>query len=88
MWRIIKLKFLPAGLFILLASLLLSSISKQNEAESEWGFFGHRRINRMAVFTLPVEMMPFFRHHLEYLTDHAVILAQMEDGKILEVEGL
>ncbi|RMF03199.1 MAG: hypothetical protein D6772_02455 [Bacteroidetes bacterium] len=26
----------------------------------------------MAVFTLPQEMMPFFRHHLEYLTDHAV----------------
>ncbi len=40
--------------------------------KAEWGFFGHRRINRMAVFTLPVEMMPFFRHHLEYLTDHAV----------------
>ncbi len=37
-----------------------------------WGFFGHRRINRMAVFTLPQEMMPFFRHHLEYITDHAV----------------
>ncbi|MCB0636020.1 MAG: hypothetical protein KDC54_05360, partial [Lewinella sp.] len=26
----------------------------------------------MAAFTLPPDMMPFFRHHLEYLTDHAV----------------
>lgn len=39
---------------------------------ASWGFFAHRRINRMAVFTLPQEMMPFFRHHIEYLTDHAV----------------
>ncbi len=39
---------------------------------TKWGFFGHRRINRMAVFTLDVEMMPFFRKHIEYLTEHAV----------------
>lgn len=39
---------------------------------SDWGFFGHRRINRMAVFTLDPDMMPFFRGNLEYLTDHAV----------------
>jgi len=42
------------------------------EHQEEWGFFGHRRINRMAVFTLPKEMIPFYRHHIEYLTDHAV----------------
>lgn len=47
--------------------LLLSSFTGP-----EWGFFGHRRINRMAVFTLDPEMMPFFRANLEYLTDHAV----------------
>ena len=41
-------------------------------ASPQWGFFAHRRINRMAVFTLDVEMMPFFRRHLEYLTEHAV----------------
>ncbi|MTB50498.1 zinc dependent phospholipase C family protein [Lewinella sp. W8] len=38
----------------------------------EWGFFGHRRINRLAVFTLDAEMMPFFRAHLEWVTEHAV----------------
>ncbi|THH41312.1 zinc dependent phospholipase C family protein [Neolewinella litorea] len=37
-----------------------------------WGFFGHRRINRLAVFTLPVEMMPFFRANVDYLAEHAV----------------
>lgn len=53
------------------AAVLCSNIAPVPQ-NSEWGFFGHRRINRMAAFTLPVEMMPFFRHHLEYLTDHAV----------------
>jgi hypothetical protein len=37
-----------------------------------WGFFGHKRINRIAVFTLPPEMFGFYKEHLEYLTDHAV----------------
>lgn len=37
-----------------------------------WGFWAHQQINRVAVFTLPEEMFPFFRHHVEYLTAHAV----------------
>jgi hypothetical protein len=38
----------------------------------EWGFFGHRRINRLAVFTLPEEMLPLYKTQIEYLTEHAV----------------
>jgi len=37
----------------------------------EWGFFGHKRINRMAVMTLPPQMMVFFKPNIDYLTDHA-----------------
>lgn len=37
-----------------------------------WGFFGHRRINRMAVFTLPPEMVGFYKKNIEYVTAHAV----------------
>lgn len=37
-----------------------------------WGFFGHKRINRLAVFTLPQEMLPLFKTEIEYLTEHAV----------------
>ncbi len=37
-----------------------------------WGFFGHRVINRIAVFTLPEEMMGFYKFHIDYLTEHAV----------------
>ena len=37
-----------------------------------WGFFGHKKINRMAVFTLPPEMIKFYKKNIEYITEHAV----------------
>ncbi len=37
-----------------------------------WGFWGHRRINRMAVFTLPPEMIGFYKRNIEYIETHAV----------------
>ncbi len=37
-----------------------------------FGFFAHRKINRMAVFTLPPEMLPFYRKHIEYLTERSI----------------
>lgn len=37
-----------------------------------WGFFAHQNINRLAVFTLPEEMIPFFKKHIVYLTENAV----------------
>ena len=42
------------------------------EHASAWGFYGHRRINRMACFTLPPEMFPFYKRHIDFITDHAV----------------
>ena len=36
-----------------------------------WGFFAHQRINRLAVFCLPPEMMVLYKPHLEYVTIHA-----------------
>ncbi|MFN0036328.1 MAG: zinc dependent phospholipase C family protein [Saprospiraceae bacterium] len=38
----------------------------------DWGFFAHKRINRLAVLTLPPKMMVFFKPNIDYLTDHAV----------------
>lgn len=37
-----------------------------------WGFWAHQRINRLAVFTLPPEMLVLYKRHIEYLTEHAV----------------
>jgi hypothetical protein len=36
-----------------------------------WGFWAHKRINRIAVFTLPKEMLGFYKANIEYLTEHA-----------------
>lgn len=50
--------------------LLFLLIAKSNTFA--WGFWGHQRINRLAVFTLPPEMFKVYKSHIEYLTEHAV----------------
>ncbi len=37
-----------------------------------WGFVGHQRINRLAIFTLPPEMFGFYKYHLKFLVDNSV----------------
>jgi hypothetical protein len=37
-----------------------------------WGFFAHQKINRLAVFTLPPEMIGFYKKNIEYITEAAV----------------
>jgi hypothetical protein len=60
-------------LVVLLSLPILLGISvKENVAHKKWGFYGHKRINRVAVFTLPPEMFGFYKEHIEYLTDHSV----------------
>ena len=51
---------------------VLLSIGSRSSIEKKWGFFGHKRINRIATFTLPPEMFGFYKEHIEYLTEHAV----------------
>jgi len=60
--------FLP--FFFHAKPLPVSSLNPKNVAM--WGFFGHKRINRVAVFTLPPQMLGFFKDHIEYITEHAV----------------
>ncbi|MBE7509582.1 MAG: S1/P1 Nuclease [Bacteroidia bacterium] len=37
-----------------------------------WGFFGHRLINKMAVYTLPPEIIGFYKANIEFIEEHAV----------------
>ena len=39
---------------------------------SSWGFFAHRRINRIAVFTLPKAMAGFYEANIDFITEHAI----------------
>ncbi len=51
----------------LLAGLLLLSTTLLG-----WGFWGHQRINHMAVFCLPPEMVGFYKKNIDFVTEHAV----------------
>jgi hypothetical protein len=57
---------------VFLIGFLLSAVLVQSAHSPDWGFFGHRRINRLATFTLPPEMIGFFKKNIEYITQHAV----------------
>ena len=48
-----------------------------------WGFWGHKRINRMAVFTLPQEMFGFYKGNIDFITEMAV----QPDKRRYVVEG-
>lgn len=37
-----------------------------------WGFFAHKLINRLAIFTLPESLLLFYKTNIEYITEHAV----------------
>ena len=50
--------------FLFLSSILLASIP--------WGFYAHKRVNRYDVFTLPEELVGFYKKQIDHLTVHAV----------------
>ncbi len=56
---------------VLIIALIVFFIPGREQAYS-WGFFAHKKINRMAVFTLPEEIMGFYKKHIEYISEHAV----------------
>lgn len=62
---------LKKGVIVLLTVLVVFFLLPKQSSQS-WGFYGHKRINRMAVFTLPPEMVTFYKTHIEFITNHAV----------------
>jgi hypothetical protein len=59
-------------LIISLVVILLLLAIPNNPTAYSWGFFAHKKINRMAVFTLPQDIMGFYKKHIEYISEHAV----------------
>ena len=57
---------------LLLVIPFLFGLGERGNSQKRWGFFGHKRINRIASFTLPPEMFGFYKDHIEYITEHAV----------------
>ena len=61
----VRKKFVPV--ILTLSFLLLLSAQTY-----PWGFFAHKKINRLAVTTLPTELMDFYKAHLDFITEHAI----------------
>lgn len=64
----------------LLPFLIIMIIS---HSAGSWGFYAHKKINRMAVFILPPEMIGFYKLHLNYIEEEAVA----PDRRRYAVEG-
>ncbi|WP_439488671.1 zinc dependent phospholipase C family protein [Algoriphagus sp.] len=41
-------------------------------SSTNWGFYAHSLINRLAVFSLPEEMIVFYKPHIQFITEKAV----------------
>jgi len=52
------------------------SIPTNNQTENhicfDWGFFGHKKINELAVYTLPEELFGFYKYNINYIIEHSV----------------
>lgn len=60
-----RAKFLKFGVATL---LIATSVS----LAFAWGSWGHKHINRAAVFALPAGMQSFYYNHIDYITESAV----------------
>ena len=52
--------------------LLFLSFAISVNSLPPWGFFAHKRVNKYAVFTLPEELIGFYKKNIEYVEEHAV----------------
>ncbi len=60
------------GVNIILIILSIFFLTSAHNDSEEWGFFGHRKINRLAIFTCPPPLISFYKKNIEYITEHAV----------------
>lgn len=58
-----KLKFTVYAAFLMLCFSSFKTL---------WGFHAHQKINRLAVYTLPPELVGFYKKNIEYITENAV----------------
>ena len=51
---------------------LIFLLTSASSSSSFWGFYAHKKINRLAVFTLPTELIGFYKSHISYIEENAV----------------
>jgi len=55
-----------------MVALSLLALMSTGFRAPRWGFFAHQKINRLAVFCLPPEMLGFYKANINYLAEAAV----------------
>ncbi|MEZ4800703.1 MAG: zinc dependent phospholipase C family protein [Flavobacteriales bacterium] len=70
-----KLQFILAFVVFLGASSFI--VLKENtdpcaDNPMNWGFYGHKRLNELAIYTLPEEMFGFYKANMNFLIEHSV----------------
>ncbi len=65
------MKIIKIILFGIFLFPLFSLLSRESKNEF-WGFYAHKLINRMAVFTLPGDLIEFYKSNIDFISDHAV----------------
>ena len=57
---------IPKGISFFLIAIFFSYYAYS------WGFYAHKKINRLAVFTLPPEMIRFYKRYIHFITENAI----------------
>ncbi len=61
---------LPSSVFLKI--LILNSTFFITNLSFAWGFYGHKKINELSVYTLPKPLFGFYKAHIDYITAHAI----------------
>ncbi len=66
-----------------LTLIILFSLMLSPKLADAWGFYAHKKINHIAIFSLPPEMLGFYKKHLNYI----VLNATAPDQRRYVVDG-
>ena len=66
--------------YLFLAVLLLANSSLM----ANWGFYAHKKINKLAIFTLPPPLINLYKRHLDEIINYAVLPDQRRHSLDLE----
>ena len=72
---ILKHNILNKKSFLILIILIIALQTRgySSELMKPWGFFAHKKINAMAIYTLPIEMITFYKRHQKEIEDLSVL---------------
>ena len=78
-----KVLLKKSQIIYLISSLFL--FFSPNISANPWGFYAHKKINKLAIFTLPANLSKFYKRHLIKMEEWAVLPDQRR--YILDVEA-